>query len=258
MKDVLSTTRTTVRVHFANKIRTALAKSLNEYFDENFVNDSKAIDDIFTVYATNAGQLQQQLFNLIKLPSKFLDVEKLKSAKELLDVKINFNKQCLERKKKETSQVVELDSLNEVLVAINNLIDSANTQIEEHNKMVKKMTDERKKFAAEVWRFVLSEFESDLAEFKTSKDSLKKDISSITEQVEKIKGKNNEVNNIKQLEKKITGVQPTIDSINSLLTSFGFHGFRLDKPGNGASYKLIRKNGSDAKETLSEGEKKLS
>jgi wobble nucleotide-excising tRNase len=235
---------------------TAFAKSLNEYFDETFVTDSKAIDDIFTDYATNADQLQQQLVNLIESPSKFLNVEKLKSEKELLNAKINFNKQCLERKKKETSQIVELDSLNEVLIAINNLIDSANTQIEEHNKMVKNLADERKKLTAEVWRFVLSELESDLAEFKKNKDSLEKAISSITEKIKRKKSEENkEENNIKQLEKQITSVQPTIDNINSLLASFGFHGFKLDKAGNGASYKLIRENGSDAKATLSEGEK---
>jgi len=50
-------------------------------------------------------------------------------------------------------------------------------------------------------------------------------------------------------------VQPTIDGINQLLTSFGFQGFKLAKTASGTSYKLVRSDGSDAKATLSEGEK---
>lgn len=60
---------------------------------------------------------------------------------------------------------------------------------------------------------------------------------------------------IRVLEKQTTSVQPTIDDINALLSSFGFQGFKLAKAANGTSYKLVRSDGSDAKATLSEGEK---
>ena len=59
----------------------AFAQSLNEYFDETFVTDSKAIDDLATNYATDIARLQQQIASVIATPSKFLDVEILKSEK---------------------------------------------------------------------------------------------------------------------------------------------------------------------------------
>jgi hypothetical protein len=63
------------------------------------------------------------------------------------------------------------------------------------------------------------------------------------------------ISEIRELEKQTTSIQPTIDGINSLLSSFGFQGFKLAKAASGTSYKLVRSDGSDAKATLSEGEK---
>jgi wobble nucleotide-excising tRNase len=59
---------------------------------------------------------------------------------------------------------------------------------------------------------------------------------------------------IRNLEKDTTGIQPTIDEINSLLSSFGFLGFSLAKTENGKSYRLVRSDGTNAKQSLSEGE----
>ena len=53
----------------------------------------------------------------------------------------------------------------------------------------------------------------------------------------------------------MTSIQPTIDAINALLKSFGFQGFVLAKSGRDGFYKIQHSDGSDAKETLSEGER---
>ncbi|MEZ1875797.1 AAA family ATPase, partial [Pseudomonas aeruginosa] len=60
---------------------------------------------------------------------------------------------------------------------------------------------------------------------------------------------------IAELERATTSIQPTIDAINTLLASFGFHGFSLAKADSGTAYVLRRPDGMDAKETLSEGER---
>lgn len=118
------------------KTTDAFAQSLNEYFDETFVMDSKAIDDLTTDYATDAARVQQQLAGIIASPSRFLDIEKLKVEKELLDAKIILNNQHLAGKKKEASQVIVLESLSNVCTAIKDLISSTNTQVDAHNKVV--------------------------------------------------------------------------------------------------------------------------
>jgi wobble nucleotide-excising tRNase len=234
----------------------AFAQSLNEYFDETFVTDSKAIDDLATNYDTEAARIQQQLASIIASPSKFLDVEKLKAEKELLDARIALNNQRLAGKKKEASQVVELESMSNVFVAIKTLIDTANTQVAAHNKMVANLATERTTLTAQVWKFVLEELKADLTTFKTAKDGLDKAISAMTTQITSAKtDKAKKATEIRELEKQTTSIQPTIDGINSLLLSFGFQGFKLAKAASGSSYKLVRSDGSDAKATLSEGEK---
>jgi wobble nucleotide-excising tRNase len=62
---------------------------------------------------------------------------------------------------------------------------------------------------------------------------------------------------IKRLEKETTSIQPTIDAINDLLSSFGFLGFSLSKAQDAGYYKLIRPDGTEARETLSEGEERF-
>lgn len=242
---------------FCQQSTTAMfAQSLNEYFDETFIVDSMAIDDLATNYATDAARLQQQLTAIIATPSKFLDVEKLKIEKELLDSKITINKQRLSGKKKEASQVVELESLSNVVAAITSLIEAANTQVTEYNKMVANLSNESSQLTAQVWKFVLEELKADITAYKAARDGMDKAIASLTAQITKATEESRtKAAEIRELEKQTTSIQPTIDGINALLSSFGFQGFKLAKAISGTSYKLVRSDGSDAKATLSEGEK---
>ncbi|MCU0713276.1 MAG: AAA family ATPase, partial [Pirellula sp.] len=234
----------------------AFARSLNEYFDETFVTDSKAIEDLATNYTTETARIQQQIDGIIASPSRFLDVEKLNAEKDLFDAKVTLNNQRLAGKKKEASQAVELDSLSNVCAAIETLFDAANTEVRAHNMMVANLATERATLTAQIWKFVLEELKIDLAAFKISKDGLEKAIMAMTSQIATATAdKAKKAAEIRELEKQTTSIQPTIDGINSLLTSFGFQGFKLAKSASGNSYKLVRLDGSDAKATLSEGEK---
>ncbi len=234
----------------------AFRQSLNEYFDETFVTDSKAIDDLIANYATDAARLQQQLSEIIAAPSKFLNVEEMKIEKELLDSKITINNQRLAEKKRESSRVVELDSLKNVLATIASLIDNANVLIEEHNKMVMNLSKERIVLTTQVWRFVIDELKADLTTYKTTRDGIDKAIESITAKITTAtEEKKKKAAEIRKLEKTTTSVQPTLDAINALLITFGFHSFTLAKAAKGNSYRLVRSDGSDAKTTLSEGER---
>jgi wobble nucleotide-excising tRNase len=74
------------------------AKSLNEYFDEAFEVDNNAINTILKDYSTDASRLQQQIQGLIDIPSEFIDIEKLKAEKQILDSRLIVNIQRLEQK----------------------------------------------------------------------------------------------------------------------------------------------------------------
>ncbi len=233
------------------------ARSLDEYFDEAFETDSKAIDDLVTNYRTDSSRLQQQLSSIITDPSKFIDAEKLRTEKALLDSTITVNMQRLAEKKKEPSQVAELQSLSNVVSAIKDLIDSSNVLVVKHNKMVANLSRERSDLTAQVWKYLLEvELKVDLDSYKTKRNALNKAIDGITEQIAlATKDHKMKAAEIRELEKLTTSIQPTIDGINVLLSSFGFQSFLLAKADNGKCYRLIRADGADAKATLSEGER---
>lgn len=235
----------------------AFAHSLNEYFDETFITDSKAIDDLATNYATDSARLQQQIASIIVTPPKFLDVEKLKIEKELLDSKATINIQRLALKKKEPSQIVEMESIGNVASTIKALIDAANALITNHNKMVANLAQEGRDLTAQVWKYLLEvELKTDLADYGAARNGLSKAIADMTAKIgSAITDKGTKATEIRALEKETTSIQPTIDDINALLSSFGFRGFLLAKADNGTCYKLIRQDGANAKETLSEGER---
>ena len=233
------------------------AKSLNEYFDETFVADSKAIEKLVSDYSTDADRVQQQLAALIAIPSRFLDAEKLKAEKALFDSRITVNKQRLSQKKKEPSQLVDLESVANVLASIAGIVDAANKQVTTHNTMVKNLASERATLTAQVWKYIVeAELKAALAVYDTKKEALTKAIEGMKKKIgDSNADKLKKEAELRSLEKSTTSIQPTINAINGLLKSFGFRGFSLAMTANGKCYKIVRADGKDAKETLSEGER---
>lgn len=234
----------------------ALSQSLNDYFDELFIADSKAINDLLINYAADSARLQEQITMLLSTPFKFLDLEKLKTEKELLDTRVIINLQRLALKKKEPSRIVELESISDIVSSINALIDAANVLIYNHNTMVQNLAQERRNLTAQVWKYILEvDLKTDLALYDTLRNGLNKSISDLTAQIESATiAKQNKSAEIRALEKSTTSIQPTIDDINALLLSVGFQGFSLAKTYDKKCYRIIRKDGTDARQTLSEGE----
>ncbi|HUZ95044.1 MAG TPA: AAA family ATPase, partial [Edaphobacter sp.] len=224
---------------------------------EAFVADSKAVDALVSDYSTDADRLQQHLSTIIASPSQYLDVEKLKAEKALLDSRIASNKQRLAQKKKEPSQVIDLDSIANVMTSITGLIDNANQAVAKHNQMVKNLGRERTTLISQVWKYIIEVgLKSALADYDAKKSNLDKAIKGIRDTIEAATAERQQKQtDLRDLEKSITSIKPTIDAINSILKSYGFLSFSLALAGNGTHYKILRQNGDDARHSLSEGEK---
>lgn len=232
------------------------AQSLKGYFDEAFEQDTNSINTLVSEYTKHAAAIQATLDEIVVAPSKFIDVEKLKTEKVALDKIIEANKLRLENKKKEPSQVVTLDSVDTALVAIKAMIDAANTEVEKHNKMVANLATEKQTLTAEVWRYVLNELKVDLEQYVKNKHVLDKAIAGLETKIKECKQTiEDKKRDIRELEKQTTSTQPTISAVNGTLKRFGFDSFTLSDAGDGKHYKIIRANGDDARRTLSEGEK---
>ncbi|MCE9554774.1 MAG: AAA family ATPase [Planctomycetes bacterium] len=235
----------------------SLEKSLKEYFDEAFEKDTAAIIDLETKYRSEANRIQTRLNQLLSDEHAFLDKARIQAEKDLLDTQVRLDLEHIARKKKEPSLNVELEPLGSVLEAISGIIDDTNAKVTAHNTTVANLDSEKKKLTAQVWRYLLDvELKPALETFNTKKKNVSAAIDALHAKIEiqeaLIAAKQAE---IVELEKETTSIQPTINGINGLLMSFGFRGFQLTKADNQRCYKLIRPDGSDAKETLSEGER---
>ena len=235
----------------------AFEKSLSEYFNESFERDSRAIAVLLDSYKSEVARVLQEAGQILANPSNFLDVKKFKSELDLLAAKLRLNTQQLDKKSKEPSQIFELESVGDIIATIQTLIADANKKVTEHNALVKNIGKERAKLISEVWKHLIEvDLNATYAHYKTKKAELETTIKSVGERSEAFSEEiRSREATIRELEKQTTSVKPTIDAINSLLASFGFHGFSLAMADHGTSYQLVREDKSDAKETLSEGEK---
>jgi len=234
----------------------AFAESLNEYFDETYLTDMDEIRKLIANYHMFSEKIIKDIQAVIELDSKYLDIEKLEAQKKLVEFTIGTNKLNIERKQKEASLVITLEPLTTVLEEIRSAVEESNKKISEHNTLVANIANEKISLISLIWRYVTNEIKPTHDNYKVNKSSLDNAIKGLQDGVKnKQREKQEKENEIKVLEKTNTSIQPTVDSINGLLSSFGFTGFSLEKSETKGYYKIVRANGVDAKETLSEGEK---
>ena len=230
------------------------ARALADYFDDTFEQDTKAISELEAKYKTESERVQKQLEAILAAPSNHLDTERLRAEKALLEQRMAENVRRLAAKKKEPSQAVTLEAVGDAGRSITEILSSANNNIAIHNQMVANLPRERKVLTDQVWKYLLEvELPADLKAYDSKRMGLNEAIESISSQIKETKlRKAKKEKEIRELEKQITSIQPTINAINALLSSFGFSGFSLANADD--CYKLARPDGTDAKQTLSEGE----
>ena len=235
----------------------SLEENLNAYFDETFMADMTAINKLHTDCKTDSEQTQQGIRALLDTPSRFLDSRKLQAESNLLDSKIRANLQQIEEKRRESSKSVQLVSLHNVLDKIKSIVANANTEIQKHNTIVSSLESQKSALIGQVWRHILDhEIKRDLETYTRNKIKIEKEIENIKTKIkEKTIAEQIKKLEIITLEKNTTSIKPTIDKINKYLNSFGFNSFKLAKSDQGQYYKIQRPDGSDVKESLSEGEK---
>jgi wobble nucleotide-excising tRNase len=233
-----------------------LERSLEEYFDETFLRESQEVASLQAGYRLEGERLQQAMHAALSSASRFLDSEKLAAEKAIFDSRFQLNLQRIETKAKEPSQIIALEPLGAVLGTAQQLLADANSKIRSHNTMVSNLASERIKLTNQVWAFLAhAEIAATSSRYTEDKESPEKAIASLRTQIATAQREMGEKEaDIGTLEKSVTSVRPTVNEINRLLQGFGFKGFSIEATDSNR-YRLRRADGSDAKETLSEGER---
>lgn len=232
-------------------------KELTDYFDETFEADSKAVFILRNNYFQISEDILEQANNLLSLNCIELDKEKLNSKISALDAVILVNKGRMDNKVTTPSAEVFLEGLEEIQADISAIVNVANEKIIEKNRLVSNFTTEQRTLTAEVWKYIVDvELKNTLSDYTSEKSKLQKSISGIALSRDKATTDINAIDiDIDKIEAELTSVKPTVIAINKILKNFGFLSFSLDPACADNSYRIIRADGRDAKQTLSEGEK---
>jgi wobble nucleotide-excising tRNase len=235
----------------------SLEDDLGAYFDSAFVADTQAIDALAIDYVADGKSLLSVLDSATASPSTRVDKIGLQSQRDAATAKIAANTLLIESKRKEPSRPIVLDGMAECAAAVTATIAKANAAISVHNATVANIRAEKEKLTAQVWRYLIEEeLAADLTDYATRKEGFNKAVANLEGSItDATNVKLTKEGEIRTLEKSSASVQPTVDEINGLLRSYGFRSFSLARMGKGNTYALRRIDETDARETLSEGEK---
>lgn len=233
-----------------------LKKEIEDYFDEQYDEDRHEIEKFIKKYKIYFENISVAITDIEKSELPFINLETLRTNYLLFQSQFELNMEKLEKKQKSLSMKIELDSLKNILEDINSVIDDYNATIDSNNCVVANQKQEQKNVTHEIWNYIISELEIVLTEYQTFVNGKNKAIKSIEGQLKTIREeiKNNE-DAIEIIEKSLTSVAPTVTEINKLLEKFDFKGFYLkENKEHIGTYLILREDGSNAQETLSEGE----
>lgn len=232
-------------------------QSLNDYFDEAYNQDIGTIKRLGAWYKEEAEKLIARYEAAKSANNPFLELSAYQDQLDLFVEKAAANKNLLHKKEDEPSTLVELTSLSAVTDKLKEHLESAKKKATEHNELIKNRRQEQDKLKREVWRFIINEAQAHINAYHHETSDLDKAIKHLNDQLDQC-GKDLAANteSTQELEKKTTSIKPTVDAINKLLSSFGFEGFKLDEADEKTGfYKIVRPDGKDAHQSLSEGEK---
>jgi wobble nucleotide-excising tRNase len=232
-------------------------KSLEDYFDVTFEADTRALSQFRDTYNAVADGLLTQAQTVLATNCSHLDKEKLDLELQALNAIMLVNRQRIDHKVASPSIDVALEGLAEIPLRISELINSANIKVSEHNRLISGFSVEQNKLTDAVWRYLLDiELKDALADYTQNGDRVGKAIDGITASMDRATVDISTADaEIAKIETSMTSVRPTVIAINKILKDFGFRSFSLDPACADNSYRLIRSDGTDAKATLSEGEK---
>lgn len=234
-----------------------LKSQLAEYFDETFleqINDLKAVSNKYIF------EIQNLLKILEKYKSenhKYINYEVFNFTKELIESEFEKNSLSIQNKEKEPTTAITIESVLPHLQKITDLIRIAEQKTIEHNILATNIKVERENIKNEIWKFTIEEIRPFYKKFTTDKTSINSAITSCTNDLEQNNTlKYKTISEIGVLEKSITNITDTINTINKILKSFGFVNFELkESETQKGYYEILRANGTKALTTLSEGEK---
>ncbi|WP_343304413.1 AAA family ATPase [Chitinophaga niabensis] len=236
-------------------ISSQLQVEIESFFDETYNRKIKELNQFKGAYISYVDGLISFVKEIAGREIGIIDFGDLREKIRLLEEQYRHNVSIIDSKIKSPSNPVKLGSLEDVLKDIHVLINGHIQSIETNNSMVKNIGTEKNTLKAEIWRFIVAELEVDLTQYRDAKANNVKAQEKISTGIrDRLITKKAFETEITEKEKQVTSISHTVNEINKILSLFGFTNFRLAEADVKGYYRIIREDGSEAKDTLSEGE----
>ena len=177
--------------------------------------------------------------------------ESLSSLENLL----KGNQLLISQKIKEPSRSLQLTASATLIEQIKNCIEHANENVSQNNKLVDNYSSEKSMLILNIWALLIDENRVLIDNFVHSDSGMQKGINELISQYKKFDEERRKLSTVIIEETKtITSVQPSVNEMNRVLTSYDFQGFKIVPSSTRNHYQIQREDGTIATETLSEGE----
>ncbi len=234
-------------------------EKLNNYFDYTYESQIKELSDVSEQYIQHILYIFSQVESTLENENNtFIDQVKVHNLLTLIQSKVDENKLLIEQKKKEPSKSIKLAGISTFVDSINEEIIKSNKEIDEFNRLIENSRLEKENLIRDMWRYIVEENRESSDSYNSKKAAIEKTVGGLEEAIAKKKQyKDGFEKELCIYQQQITNVEHSINQINSILKAFGFNNFKLaSAPGEG-NYQIVRENGEEANDTLSEGEKTL-
>jgi wobble nucleotide-excising tRNase len=232
-------------------------EKLNSYFDQSYIKQIEVLTTVSEKYQQRIESILAEISEVVAVQqNSFINNEKLPQLHSLIQSKYEENLLIIQQKKKEPSRSVELVKLSSFLKEVNTEITYANNKINEYNRLIENVKVEKENLINEMWRYIAEKNKLNIDNFNRKKIRVEKAITGLDGSREtKKRYKKQFEDSLLKYQEQVTNVEHSVNEINIILKSFGFKNFKLATTSEKGNYKIIREDGEDVKDTLSEGEK---
>ena len=240
-----------------------IVAQFNDFFDRKYADDVRRVVLLTEDYRGRSESLMAALRDILAaqraLSQSFLQMDEFSSRVQHLGDALRSNIELMQSKQKEPSRKMQLLTTEGLLQNIFRIIHEANAAIQRHNAMLANAASERDRLTSDVWSLLVKENESLIAVFLASQKQRQLLLNQTRAAVEENRKQCRELlQEISQMESSMSGTATTIHRINRLLEEGGYTNFRLaESPQHEGCYQIERPDGSQASDTLSDGEQTL-
>lgn len=234
----------------------AFEEKINSYFDQTYIKQIEALATATEKYHQKIKSTLTEISMLSEQQSPFINNDKLQQLISLIQSKYEENKLLIQQKKKEPSRSIELVKISNFINEINTEITYANNKINEYNRLIENVKAEKENLINDMWRYIAEKNKTNIDNFNREMLKIEKTLTGLDHSRETKNGfKKKFENDLLKFQEQVTSVEYSVNEINNILKSFGFKNFKLATTSEKGNYKIVREDGEDVKDTLSEGER---